>query len=206
MERLIKLSIGDTKLTPVELQTSLMEIANICNERPIGLSKPRDDGSYVVLTPNQLLTGRSGNMLPDDAQLVEHLPMATRYRLIHHVSVTFWEKWCVLVGPGLVLRQKWHQKSRNLKVGDLVMIADPSKFNAKYKLAIVAAVNISDDGFVRSIIVRYYIRKGISDKWSAEQVQRSVQRLTLILPVEEHITSVIVKECGYYVQVCTAHS
>ena len=82
-------------------------------------------------------------MLPDDTQLVENLPMATRYRLIHHVSVTFWEKWCVLVGPGLVLRQKWHQKSRNLKVGDLVMIADPSKFNAKYKLAIVAAVNFS---------------------------------------------------------------
>ena len=55
VKRNIKQSIGDTRVTPVELQTVLMEIANICNERPLGLSKPRDDGSYTLLTPNHLL-------------------------------------------------------------------------------------------------------------------------------------------------------
>ena len=46
MKKLLTLSLGDTRVTPVELQTILFECANICNERPIGMSKPREDGSY----------------------------------------------------------------------------------------------------------------------------------------------------------------
>ena len=204
VKRLIKLSVGDTRLTPVEFLTVLMEIANMCNERPIGLSKPRDDGTYVVLTPNQLLTGRSGNILPDDVQVVENLPVAARYRLINHVSTTFWNKWCVLVCPGLVVRQKWHQKSRNLQVGDLVMIAESSKVKAKYKLGIVDVVNYSDDGCVRSAIIRYFIRKGLNEKWTAVQVVRSVQRLTLILSVKEQDTMMMVKDSDFSIEVSAA--
>ena len=75
VKKLLKLSVGDSRLTPVELQTILYEISNICNERPIGLSKPRADGSYVVVTPNQLLLGRSNSILPDDAQLASDMPV-----------------------------------------------------------------------------------------------------------------------------------
>ena len=50
VKRLIKLSVGDTRLTPIELQTSLMEIANLCNERPIGIAKPSEDGVYSLQT------------------------------------------------------------------------------------------------------------------------------------------------------------
>ena len=42
-KKAITLSIGDTRVTPLELQTTLMEIANKCNERPIGLSEPWSD-------------------------------------------------------------------------------------------------------------------------------------------------------------------
>ena len=70
-------------LTPVELQTIFMETANICNERLIGLSKPREDGTYSLLTPycwyqNHLLLGRSSNVLPDDVDLAANLPMNAR--------------------------------------------------------------------------------------------------------------------------------
>ena len=71
VKKLLTLSLGDTRVTPIELQTILFECANICNERPIGMSKPREDGSYSLITPNQLLHGRSMNILPDDAQLAE---------------------------------------------------------------------------------------------------------------------------------------
>ena len=33
-----------------------------------------NDSSYTVLTQNHLLLGRSGNVLPDDAELAEDLP------------------------------------------------------------------------------------------------------------------------------------
>ena len=110
----------------------LMEIANICNERPVGLSKPREDGSYSILTPNHLLLGRSINVLPDDAELSEDLPMPSTYWLVIFVTTSLSQKWMRELAPHLILRQKWHQKSRNLCVGDLVMICEPLKIKAKY--------------------------------------------------------------------------
>ena len=77
----IKHAIGDSRVTPLELQTILFEIANICNERPITVAKPRDDGTYHLVTPNQLLMGRSINQLPDDTDMSEDLPVAARYLL-----------------------------------------------------------------------------------------------------------------------------
>ena len=53
VKRLVHISLGDTRVSPVEFQTALFEIANMCNERPLGLSKPREDGTYTLITPNQ---------------------------------------------------------------------------------------------------------------------------------------------------------
>ena len=88
-------------------------------------------------------------MSPDDSKIIGNLPMAARYRVVSHVASSFWQRWCTYVGPSLVTRQKWHQKSRNILVGDLVMIADANKLKGKYKLGIVVATNIGGDGLVR---------------------------------------------------------
>ena len=201
---LLRVSVGDTRVTPLELQTIFMEISNICNERPIGLSKPHTDSSYTVLTPNHLLMGRSSNILPDDAQLSEDLPYACRYRLINHVTTIFWNKWCSEVTPRLVFRQKWHEKTRNLRVDDVVMICDSSPIKAKYKLAIVEQVHTSDDGAVRSATVRY--TNVHSERSSSVRVKRSVQRLVLILPVEEQDSPLEVNDFNSHVKVdCRSH-
>ena len=58
------MSIGEKVLQYGELQTVLFEIANLINERPIGI-KPGTDinlGSY--LSPNDLLLGRTNNSTP----------------------------------------------------------------------------------------------------------------------------------------------
>ena len=199
IKQLLQVSIGDTRVTPLELQTIFMEISNICNERPIGLSKPRADGTYTVLTPNHLLLGRSSNILPDDAELSEDLHYTSRYRLVNHVTQIFWKKWCSEVAPRLVFRQKWHEKSRNLRVDDVVMICESSRLKAKYKLAIVEAVHTSDDGFVRSATVRYSLVK--DDRSTSIRVKRSVQRLILILSVEEQDSPLEVNDFDTHMQV-----
>ena len=202
---LLRLSIGDTRVTPLELQTIFMEISNICNERPIGVSKPRADGTYTVLTPNHLLLGRSSNILPDDAQLSEDLHYSSRYRLVNHVTTVFWKKWCAEVAPRLVFRQKWHEKSRNLRVDDVVMICESSPLKAKYRLAIVETVHTSDDGSVRSATVRYSVVNG--ERSTNIRVKRSVQRLVLILPVEEQDSPLEVNHLDNRVQVeCSAET
>ena len=192
----IQRAIGDTRLTPLELQTILLEIANICNERPITLAKPRDDGSYSLITPNQLLMGRSSNLLPDDVDVSEGLPVTSRYRLISHVTGVFWQRWSAEVSPSLVVRQKWHRESRNLCSGDVVMIAEPTKLKARYKLAVVEDVKVSRDGFVRSAMLRYNnITNNMNTRRTVPvRVSRSVQRLVLILPVEEQSSPLMVQE------------
>ena len=209
VKKLLTLSIGDSRLTPVELQTVLMESANICNERPIGISKPREDGSYALITPNQLLLGRSSNVLPDDAQLIEDLPMSSRYRMVQHVTSGFWNKWSSVVTPGLVHRQKWHQKGRNLQVNDVVMICEPTKVKAKYRLGVVDNVKTSGDGCVRSATVRYTSVQATAqgkDRVQTIRVKRSVQRLCLILPVEEQSAGIEVNEHKFHVQCARAQS
>ena len=195
-------------MLPLELQTVLLEVANICNERPIGVTKPREDGSYALITPNQLLLGRSLNVLPDDTNLTENLPMCSRYRLVNHVTTSFWKRWSNEVSPGLVHRQKWHQKSRNLRVGDVVMICEPTKVKSKYRLGIVDSVKLSNDGFVRSATVRYnllHLGAGV-ERIQTIRVERSVQRLSVILPVEEQSTGVDVNESDFRVQCVTAET
>ena len=197
VKKLIRIAIGDSRVTPVELQTILFECADMCNERPLGMSKPREDGTYSLITPNQLIHGRSGHVLPDDVQLADELPVASRYRIVQHVTSSLRSRWSQEVSPGLVRRQKWHKKGRNLQIKDVVMICEKTKIKGKYRLAIVEEVNTSTDGQVRSATVRYSsIRVSPRGKEivQAVRVKRSVQRLCLVLPVEEQSTGVDVKD------------
>ena len=110
------------------------------------------------------------------------------------------------MSPGLVYRQKWHQKGRNLKVKDVVMICEKTKVKGKYRLAIVDDVKVSRDGNVRSAVVRYTsIRRSPQGKETQQsiQVHRSVQRLSVILPVEEQVSGVNITDHEFYVQ-CTS--
>ena len=96
------------------------------------------------------------------------------------------------------MRQKWHAKQRNFQVGDVVMIADASKIKAKYKLGVIDSVKVSRDEFVRSVVVRYVLVQ--NNRIQNILVTRSVQRLILILPVEEQDSPVYIEDNGLRVK------
>ena len=96
-----------------------------------------------------------------------------------------------------LLRQKWHETSRNLTQGDIVLVHDANTIKGNYKLAKVISVKTSADGLVRSGIVQYRIpfekdKKGEYTGGKLISVSRSVQKLTLILAVDELDQDVIV--------------
>ena len=110
----------------------------------------------------------------------------------------FWQRWASEVTPVRVIRQRWHETKRNLKVGDLVLVHDSSKLRKKYTMAVVTDVHTSQDGMVRSCTVGFRQSRAPT-KWKQErsvwqELQRSVQRLTLLLPVEEQSESLMVTE------------
>jgi len=198
VKRFLKVAIGDVKLTPSELQTALFEVANLCNERPIGVNKsPLADGTYKVLTPNCLLIGRSVNSVPDDSDMTANMKKADRYLLIQQVTHDFWDRWSSEVTPMYLVRQRWHDIGRDLSVGDVVLVHDASAIKGDYKLAVVDSVNVSKDGKVRSCKVSYSIpnSKDSVKEYSGVrriQISRSVQRLTLLLPVEDQSQELVV--------------
>jgi hypothetical protein len=82
------------------------------------------------------------------------------------------------------------------------MICETSPIKAKYKLAIVEAVHTSNDGSVRSATVRYTVVNG--QRSTIIRVKRSVQRLVLILPVEEQDHPLKVNDFDTHVKVDSA--
>ncbi|XP_037773184.1 uncharacterized protein LOC119568819 [Penaeus monodon] len=123
VKRLLVIVVGENVLSFGELQTVMFEVANLLNERPIGL-KPGyniDLGSY--LGPNDLLLGRASNKVPS-GPMVNAADVKKRFSLIQSIVTTFWKRWMRDYFPTLIVRQKWHAEQRNLKRGDIVLVQD----------------------------------------------------------------------------------
>ena len=141
--------------------------------------------------------GRSLNKVPDDSNLASHLKKSDRYQIIQQVTADFWKSWTEEVTPESVIRQRWHETGRSLQIGDIILIHESSPFKGRYVLGIVESVKVSQDGLVRSCVVGYRIPSSRDSivKYSGGKkvtVTRSVQRLTLLLPIEEQSEILVV--------------
>ena len=86
----------------------------------------------------------------------------------------------------IVIQRKWNVHTRNLRLGDVVIVADRNVLRDEYRLGIVKEVF----GKVRRVIVTYKNFRvgnigqkyyGVSDTLT---VSRSVHRLDLLVPVD----------------------
>ena len=187
VKRALDISIHNQRLSVPEFQTVCSEVANLVNERPLGLL-PDLDSDINVLTPNCLLLGRASSSNPNN-WLPNH-SLKTRGNLVSSIENQFWIHWMELFAPSLVYRHKWHEKERDIQVDDVVLILDSDTFRGQYRLGIVQKTHPGRDGIIRVVTVGYknfrvdekvYQYKGQPYK----TVKRRVQRLVLLVPVEE---------------------
>ena len=141
--------------------------------------------------------GRTSSAVPNDSAIPIHMKKRERSFLIQQVTRDFWERWVAEVTPMKVVRQKWHDTRRNLTPGDIVLVHDVNAIKGSYKLAKVISVKMSADGLVISGVVQYRIpyEKDKKSEYTGGKLislSRRVQRLTLILAVEELDHDVIV--------------
>ena len=188
VKRALDITIHNHRLSVPEFLTVCSEAANLVNERPLGLL-PSLDSNINVLTPNCLLLGRASSANPNVWQ-PEFFSMKDRSRLISSITDQFWKHWLELFAPSLVYRHKWHEKQRDLKVGDVVLVLDKDTFKGKYKLALVTGVLPSRDGKTRKVTVSYKnfkVGEKVHDYKGQvyTSVQRSCQRLVLLVPVDD---------------------
>ncbi|XP_045117670.1 uncharacterized protein LOC123508203 [Portunus trituberculatus] len=186
VKRLLVIAIGENVLSFGELQTVVFEVANLLNERPIGLKPGYDINLGTYLCPNDLLLGRASNKVPN-GPMVDTTDVRKRFSLIQSIITSFWRRWMRDYFPTLTVRQKWHTAHRNLKKGDIVLVQDNEMIRGKWKLAQVCQAEPGRDGKIRDVVLRYKnlssdsIYKGKGDRL----INRSVHRLVLLLPVED---------------------
>ena len=148
----LKKAIGEAILTPMELYTCLLEVANLLNQRPIGkLSEDPDDGTY--LCPNDILLGRATNTVPQGPFRETSNPRH-RFEFCQKIVDSFWKKWSRDVLQHLVPRKKWNTSKRNVSVDDFVIVADPNAIRGKWMRGRVTQVFPGQDGLVRNVKVR----------------------------------------------------
>ena len=188
VKKCIKFAVHGQRLSAAEYLAVSYEIANMMNERLLGLSTSADSG-VNLLTPNSLLLGRArarnpGGWLPEAGNVV------TRFQLVTSVADAFWSRWCELYAPSLVRQTKWYRPERNLKPGDIVLIGDKNTLRGEYRLGKVKETFPGRDGQVRRVSLTYKNFKpgeAISHYQGAPdaEVTRAVQRLALLVPVDK---------------------
>lgn len=126
------------------------------NERPIGL-KNGDPNEGIYLCPNGLLLGRATTKVPPGRWSSKDC-FKRRWKFIQQVVEFFW-KWMRDFFPILTVRQEWHTKARNVKVGDVVLIQDSNAIRGHWKLAQVTKAEPGKDGNVRDVELRYKVQE-----------------------------------------------
>ncbi|KAK3896107.1 hypothetical protein Pcinc_000205 [Petrolisthes cinctipes] len=186
VKRLLVIAVGECVLSFGELQTVLFEVANLLNERPIGLKPGYDIDMGAYLCPNDLLLGRSSNKVPS-GPMGNEPDVRKRFTIIQTIVTTFWKRWMRDYFPTLLVRHKWHTERRNLQKGDIVLVQDNDLVRGNWRLAQVFQANAGKDGKVRDVVLRYKPLCS-SDEYKGRKdrlVNRSVHRLVLLLPIED---------------------
>jgi hypothetical protein len=184
-KRALTATLRGQVLTHSELLTVVYEVANLLNERPIGKqSNDIEDGTY--LCPNDLLLGRATARIPS-GPFEEYVSSKKRFNFVQSLVDAFWVKMTKFYFPSLIVEQKWHTASRNVCVGDIVMVQDSNALRGEWRLARVSKTHPSSDGKVRKVTLSYR-HQDDTNKYNGgalTNIERPVQNLVVILPAED---------------------
>ena len=168
----LKKAIGEQVLTPFELHTCLVEVANLVNQRPVGrIPNDPDDGSY--LCPNDVLLGRASSLVPQGPFRQTKNPRH-RVEFVQKIIDSFWNRWTRDVFPSLLPRKKWNAEKRNVRVDDFVMVQTPNAVRGNWNVGRIVNVYPGQDGKVRNVKVK--TRTG--------EYERPITKIAVIYPAE----------------------
>ena len=80
--------------------------------------------------------------------------MCRHWRHDQYLADQFWKHWTNEYLPSLQLRQKWLESHRNLRVGDIVLVAQENTPRKNWPLGRVTAVFLGRDDAVRSVEIK----------------------------------------------------
>ena len=147
-----KRQIGTRSLTVAEFSSLCIRIEAILNSRPV-TALSSDPSDYQALTPGHFLVGRPISA-PPEAEVSLNEWTVRHYKQIAALLQAFWKRWHLEYLTALHARSKWSSKSRNLMVGDLVVLEEQNSPPLMWPLGQVSAVFLGSDGVVRRVLVK----------------------------------------------------
>ena len=132
------------------LRTALVEADGILNGRPI----TSDVGDIEELTPNHFLLLRA-NPSNEEADVSEREINSTKlWRQFQALVNFFWKRFTKEYIPKLTERKKRREKRKNLKEGNVVLVAEPNQARGIWPLGRIVSTHPGQDGMVRAVTVR----------------------------------------------------
>ena len=98
----------------------------------------------------------------------------SHWHLCQALTRHFWQRWSLEYINSLKRYTKWHRASKNLAVGDVVVLREDNTIPMKWPLAKVVEVHEGKDGLVRVVSV----------KTSSGIYKRPITKMALLLPHE----------------------
>ncbi|XP_060580217.1 uncharacterized protein LOC132737005 [Ruditapes philippinarum] len=161
--------VKEQLLTDEQLLTVVTEVEKILNDRPI--TRVSDDPKDPpVLTPSMILLLKSNTCIPRGIFRKEDTYAKRRWRQAQYLADIFWKRWIREYIPTLQSRQKWLRPQRDIREGDIVLVAQENIPRGQWPLGRVVTINVGRDGHTRSCVV----------KTSMSQFLRPITKLCLL--------------------------
>ena len=149
----LKRIVAGYKFTFEELYTVCCKVESYLNSRPLGPITSHDLDGNSALTPAHFLLGRSARAYPRKP-VTSNPTILQRWEKCLQASQHFWERWSHEYLQHLQKATKWHKKTKNYAVGDMVMLTDGKEFDCQWTMAKIVDVFPGKDGLVRSVNVQ----------------------------------------------------
>lgn len=179
MKHHLKRVLGVQKYTFEGLQTILKGITACLNSRPL-CALSDDINDLQALTPNHFLTGGSSKLPVLEPMDEPPVSLTKLYQAYNYTIQRFWERWSAEYIPTLMQRPKWREERENLKIGQLVLIANENYPPTHWVLGRISAVREGADNCVRSATIRI----------DGGKLDRPIHKLC-VLPVDDINTSFV---------------
>ena len=150
LKKTIYAILTDRDFTDWELMTAMVQAEDIVNSRPLAFVTA-DPNDYSVITPNMFITGRMNNQIFPDNLDNQGFDIRTRWRYVQRATRDIWKRWLKEILPNLGQRSKWIHDGREYKVGDEVLIIDPTVGRYKWVAGRITGVNPGRDGRIRVV-------------------------------------------------------
>ena len=168
-----------------EFITLVQEAGAIVNNTP--LTEVSDDVSDPEpITPAHLLLLRRNTNPPEFSDLSENDLVSygkLRFRKVQYLAEMFWQRWRAEYITSLHKRHKWKTRVGCIKVGDIVLVKDKKPKRNDWQLGRIIECKRSDDGLVRSVMLRLPSLPGSSKPRTGK---RCIHDLVLLVPSAEH--------------------